>query len=458
MIHAVLAAVVALGSVQRAAQRLVDTHQTAGVAYALVSNGKLQGSGFAGVRDLSTGAPVTAGTLFRIGSATKMFTALAIAQLVERGRLSLDDRLAAFRPDFPNAASITIRELLMHRSGIADYADAALASGRIESPTTPVQIIDEAAKVAPESAPGTRFSYSNTNYVLLGLIVERISGIPLHAYYEKYIFGPAGMSETFAGTVPPARPVAAGYMLSDDKARPQSPGDISWYYGCGDVFSTAADMAHFDIALMDGQIVRPATLTAMTTPASPSDAFGKGERYGLGFTIVPFGDLLLVGHHGGVPGFEADDEMIIKDRFAVVALGNDFKFPTGVLVNAALKAAYPAQAATAAAQAASEMAAAAAKAAPLTDRFATFFTSLLAAKVPTDKMTDAFKAAMTPATLSELQAMFASNGTFERLQFVADDQAGPYHRYRYTAVFSSGTQPVTFVLDSTGAIAGFLKM
>jgi len=458
MIHAVLAAVVALGSVQRAAQRLVDSHQTAGVAYALVSNGKLLGSGFAGVGDLSTGAPVTAGTLFRIGSATKMFTALAIAQLVERGRLSLDDRLAKFRPDFPNAASITIADLLMHRSGVPDYLAAAIAEGRFESSTTPVQIIDEAAKVAAESAPGTRFSYSNTNYVLLGLIVERISGIPLHAYYEKYIFQPSGMSETVAGSVPSKRPVATGYNFSDDKAAPQSPGDISWYYGCGDVSSTAGDMARFDIALMDGRIVRAATLTAMTTPASPSDAFGRGDRYGLGFMIIPFGDLLLVGHHGGLPGFEADDEMILKDRFAVVALGNDFNFPTGVLVNAALKTAYPVQAAEAAAQAASETAAAAVKVAPLTNRFTTFFTSLLAAKVPADEMTGTFKAAMTSATLGEIRAMFAANGAFERLQFVSEDETGGYHRYHYAAVFSSGTQPVTFVLDSSGAVAGFFKM
>ena len=325
-------------------------------------------------------------------------------------------------------------------------------------PQPPWQIIDEAAKVAPESIPGTRFSYSNTNYVLLGLIVERISGIPLHAYYEKYIFQPSGMSETFAGAVPSKRPVATGYMLSDSRTAPQSPGDISWYYGCGDVFSTAEDMARFDIALMDGRIVRAATLTAMTTPSSPSDAFGKGDRYGLGFTIIPFGDLLLVGHHGGLPGFEADDEMILKDRFAVVALGNDFNFPTGVLVNAALKTAYPAQAATAAAQTASETAAAASKVAPLTSRFTTFFTSLLAAKVPADEMSATFKAALTPSTLCELRAMFAANGTFERLRFVSDDETGGYHRYHYMAVFSSQTQPVTFVLDSNGAVAGFFKM
>jgi D-alanyl-D-alanine carboxypeptidase len=468
MIHVILAATVALGakdgsseverSVQEAAQRLVDAHRTAGVAYAIVQNGKLLGSGFAGVRDLSTGAPVTAGTLFRIGSATKMFTALAIAQLVERGRLSLDDRLARFRPDFPNAASITIADLLMHRSGIANYLDAALADGRAKSPTTPEQIIDQAAKFTPESTPGTRFSYSNTNYVLLGLIVERLSGIPLHAYYEKYIFRPAGMSETFAGSVPSKFPVATGYMLSNDATKPQSPGDISWYYGCGDVFSTAGDMARFDIALMDGRIVRAATLSAMTTSASPSDEVGRGSRYGLGFMIFPFGDRLLVGHHGGLPGFEAEDVMILSDRFAIVALGNDFAFPTGVLLEAALKIAYPVQTATVTAQAASETAVAAAKAAPLTNRFTTFFTSLLAGKVPRDEMTDAFKEAMTPAKLSKIPQMFAANGAFERLQFLSDDEVRGYHRYRYMAVFSAGNQPVTFVLDSNGAVAGFFRI
>jgi CubicO group peptidase (beta-lactamase class C family) len=467
MTHAILAAAVALGakngsseverSVHRAAQSLVDTHRTAGVAYALVWNGKLVGSGFAGARDMSKNAPVTADTLFRIGSATKMFTALAIMQLVERGRLSLDGPLATFWPDFPNAASITIRDLLMHRSGIANYLDAAVADGRSQSPTTPVQIINEAMKFPPGAAPGTRFSYSNTNYVLLGLIVERISGIPLHAYYRKYIFRPAGMSETFAGTVPSRSPVATGYLLSDGGTAPQTPGDVSWYYGCGDALSTAADMARFDIALMDGRLVRASTLSAMTASAQPSDDLGRGTRYGLGFTIFPFGDLVSVGHHGGLPGFEADDEMIIKDRFAIVALGNDYKFPTGVLVYTALKTAYPAQAATAAAQAASEALAAAAKAAPLTNRFATFFASLLAGKVPADEMTDAFKGAMTASTVREIRQMFAANGTFERLQFVSDDEAEGYHRYHYTAVFSGGNQPLTFVLDSNGAIAGFFK-
>jgi hypothetical protein len=247
-------------------------------------------------------------------------------------------------------------------------------------------------------------------------------------------------------------------LLSGDGAAPQSPGDISWYYGCGDVSSTAGDMARFDIALMDGRIVGAATLSAMTTSAQPSDDLGRGARYGLGFMIFPFGNLLLVGHHGGLPGFEADDEMILKDRFAVVALGNDFDFPTSILVEEALKTAYPAQAASAAAQAASQTAVDAAKAAPLTDRFTAFFASLLAARVPGDEMTDAFKRAMTPSTLGELRKLFAANGTFERLQFVSDDEVGGYHRYHYTAVFSAGNQPVTFVLDTNDAIAGFFRM
>lgn len=466
MTHAILAAAIAIGAnngpsttgqtIQQAARSLVAARRTAGVAYAVVENGKLVETGFAGVRDLSTNAPVTADTLFRIGSLTKMFTALAIMQLVEHGRLSLDDRLATFYPDFPNSASITIADLLMHRSGIANYLDAAIADGRSQSATTPAQIIADAAKLSTESVPGTQFSYSNTNYVLLGLIVEHIAGMPLHAYYEKYIFGPAGMTETLAGTESPTGPVASGYMLSKSGSAPQAAGDSSWYYGCGDVLSTAGNMARFDIALMDGRLVRVATLSAMTASAQPSDELGKGARYGLGFSVSPIGDLVLVGHHGGLPGFEADDEMILKDRFAIVALGNDFAFPTGVLLNAALKAAYPAQFATAEAQAASDTLAAAANAAPVTARFTTLFASLLAGKVPVDEMTDAFRAAIVP-TIGAVGQLFAANGTFERLQFVSDDEVGGYHRYHYTAVFSGGNEPVMFVLDSDGRIAGFFK-
>ncbi len=466
MTHAVLAAALAIGanngsstvgqSVQQAARSLVAARRTAGAAYAVVENGKLVETGFAGVRDLSTNAPVTGATLFRIGSLTKMFTAVAIMQLTERGRLSLDDRLATFDPAFPNAASITIADLLTHRSGIANYLDAAIADGRYKSPTTPAQIIAQAAKLSPESIPGTHFSYSNTNYVLLGLIVERIAGMPLHAYYEKYIFGPAGMTETVAGIASPKGPVAVGYMLATDGTKPQAQGDSSWYYACGDVLSTARDIARFDIALMDGRLVRAATLSAMTESAKPSDELGKGARYGLGFAVDSFGDLVLVGHHGGLPGFEADDEMLLKDRFAIVALGNDFAFPTRVLLNAALKAAHPAQAALAEAQAASEGLADAANAVPMTTRFTTFFASLLAGKVPVDEMTDAFKAAIVP-TVGAVGQLFAANGRFERLQFVSDDEVGVYHRYHYTAVFSNGNEPVTFVLDSDGRIAGFFK-
>jgi hypothetical protein len=245
-------------------------------------------------------------------------------------------------------------------------------------------------------------------------------------------------------------------MLSKSGSAPQAAGDSSWYYGCGDVLSTAGNMARFDIALMDGRLVRVATLSAMTASAQPSDELGKGARYGLGFSVSPIGDLVLVGHHGGLPGFEADDEMILKDRFAIVALGNDFAFPTGVLLNAALKAAYPAQFATAEAQAASDTLAAAANAAPVTARFTTLFASLLAGKVPVDEMTDAFRAAIVP-TIGAVGQLFAANGTFERLQFVSDDEVGGYHRYHYTAVFSGGNEPVMFVLDSDGRIAGFFK-
>ncbi len=462
VIHAILAIAVALfatqglsevaQSVAQAAQRLVTTHRTPGVAYAVVQNGELVGAGSAGVRDLATGAPVSLDTLFRIGSITKVFTAVAVMQLAEQGLLSLDERLATFQPRFPNAASITIRDLLMHRSGIPNYLDAALADGRAQSPTTPAQIVASVAKLAPESAPGTRFSYSNTNYVLLGLIVEHVSGMTLHAYYAKYIFGPAAMPHTFAGTAPAEYPLAVGYMLSGGTT-PQAPGDMSWYYACGDILSTAQDMARFDIALMNGRLLRPSSLATMINSALPS-TLGRDVAYGLGLEVTSVGDVILVGHHGGLPGFEAADVMVLKDRFAVITLGNDFSFPTEALMSAALKRAYPAQTAAAIAQQVSDTRATAAKVAPLTKRFSAFLASLLAGKIPDDPMRPQLKAALTPSLIAQIQQKLASTGTLERLQFVSDDEVGGYHRYHYTALFSGGNQPITFVLDSNGAIAG----
>lgn len=459
-----LVAAIALASAMNAAAKsVVDGGKTPGVQYAVVSNGTIAASGFAGRADVAANVPVTGNTRFRIGSVTKLFTAVAVMQLVERGSLSLDDTLAQFQPSFPSASSITIRDLLMHRSGIADYADKAIATGAAQTPTTPQAIVASMATKPLLSPPGTAFSYSNTNYVLLGLVVERLSGTSLHAYYRTNIFAPAHMTQTFAGAPPSGVPVASGYARDiDGTFSSVDPGDVSWYYACGDVWSTADDLARFDVALMTGKLLEPATLHSMIA-AAKAPSFGPDIGYGLGVTTVSSaGSEPFVGHHGGLPGFAADDEMLLSERFAVISLGNSMLYPTSTMTNAAFQTLYPERMRVLNAQIVARAREQAAQAPPenpeLTQRFTAFFASMLSGTVNTSGLSPEMVAALTPAVTRQLGQGFAKNGKFIRLRYGSQDMTEGYHRYHYVAIFTGGSQPVTFVLDGKGDIGGFLLL
>jgi D-alanyl-D-alanine carboxypeptidase len=446
-----LLAISAAAALATAQQRLVSSHSVAGISTTLVVDGKIASTSVAGVENLKTGAPVTSQTIFRIGSITKLFTAVSVMQLVERGALRIDDPLAKFVPDFPNASKITIKELLMHRSGVPNYLDAALADGRALVPTTPAAIIAAAAKQPPDFAPGTDYEYSNTNYVLLGTIVESVSGMSLHAYYARNIFQVAQMKETFAGTAPADAAVATGYQLAKGNA-PQIPGDSSWYYACGDILSTSDDVARFDIALMAGKLVGVATLDEMIAAAIPT---GEGRSsYGLGVQTYPLGTKLLAGHHGGLPGFESDDEMIPSEHFAIVTLGNDFLYGTSTVLDVALSSYYPDDLALTLRGAAAANVPATAEPTELTPLFDSFFRSVLTGNVDSNHLDAAMMKALTASTVATIASAYAVEGAYTGLVFTGSDHAGQYRRYHYLAKFAKGNVPVTFVVDADGKIAG----
>jgi hypothetical protein len=263
------------------------------------------------------------------------------------------------------------------------------------------------------------------------------------------------MRETFAGVAPAGAAVATGYLLSNGNT-PQNPGDASWYYACGDILSTSEDLARFDIALMDGTLLSEKTFVAMSDAARPT---GEGSiGYGLGVMTFPYGSKLLVGHHGGLPGFEGGDEMIASDRFAVVTLGNDFLYPTGIALASALQAFYPGELAAAKAQASAAKAAAETEDPKLTARFYAFLQGLIAGKVDERQLTDAMRNALSPAVIANTAQFYSRNGTLLKLQFVSGDQQGPYHRYQYLAVFGGAKKPILFVLDGEAKLAGIANL
>jgi CubicO group peptidase (beta-lactamase class C family) len=430
--------------------------KTPGLSVAVAEDGRVAYAHGVGFADVAAKRAVTPETRFRIASITKMFTAVSVMQLVERGQIGLDDRVARYLPDAPHAAEITIRQLLTHTSGLWNYGDEAFISGRVVTPTTPQAIVASAAAHPLTEKPGAGFAYTNTGYVLLGLVVEAVTREPLARYEAEHIYGPAGMHATTNGD-PADGDVSRGYESAAGKPAP--PFVTSWVYGDGDIVSTASDLARFDIALMSGKLVTPATFALMQSASVDASSIAPGVRYGLGLMIVSSGGVTFVGHHGGMPGFEAENEMLPSSSFAMAVLSNAFDYPTPLANQAVLSIAAPAILARAAAAAKT---AAAADALPgpedpaITMRLRAFFAALQLGEVDRAGATAEVNGALTADALAALKAQLGPLGSISSLTFVDRRNGGGVTRYRYRATFSSGKQlPITFALDADGKVAGF---
>ena len=424
---------------------------TPALSVAIVEDGRIVYARAFGTADLAANAPATPQTRFPIASVTKMVTAVAVMQLVESGRIALDAPLATYLPSAPHAGEVTIRQLLMHTSGLWNYGDEAFNSGRVATPTTPAAIVASLASRPLDSTPGTAFSYSNTGYLLLALVVEAVDHRSLAEYERLHIFTPAGMTATTVGdTAPPAR--ARGYMDATGVAAPEF--SYTWTYGDGDIISTASDLARFDIALMDGKLLKPATFAQMQSSAVAAPQFGSGVRYGLGLTLAPGAGMLFVGHHGGVPGFEAEDEMLPQQRFAVVVLSDAFDFHTSIANAAVLRQTIPSllAAATPAATSAGGV-----EDPAITAKLRVLFAGLQHGTVDRSSLTAAMNAALTAEALNASAGEFGPLGALQTLAFRSRETDSGYAVYHYTATFASGqTLPLTISIDAAGMIGGLV--
>ena len=255
-------------------------------------------------------------TQFNLASAGKMFTGVAVAQLVERGRLSFSDPVGRYVPGLPRRIARTVRigELLDHTSGLGDYFadpgyDARRPRLRSLSAYLPLIVHEQLA-----FKPGTRFSYSNSGFILAGLVVEHVSGEPYAAYLRRHVWGPAGMNHTTCtGGLPPGR--AVGYTDSGKANTATLPPNRTSAGGC---YSTARDMLRFADALRRHRLLDAATTRVVTT----SHVAAPGGGYGYGFGIR-HGTLW---HNGGAPGVAT--EVDIDPRSGLVAIVLENRDPT----------------------------------------------------------------------------------------------------------------------------------
>jgi D-alanyl-D-alanine carboxypeptidase len=266
-----------------------------------------------GVADVRTGRPIRASDRFRVASVTKPFVATVVLQLVAEGRLSLQDTVERWLPGMlPYGDQITVRQLLNHTSGVPDYVLTPIVElyrgNRLRS-WQPQELIALVADRPPDFPAGTRWSYSNTGYVLAGLIVERVTGNRLGRELARRIFRPLGLRDTSFPTDFPLLigPHARGYSLPfDDQMNPiEGPlFDITVYnpslaWSAGAIVSDVDDLARFFRALLDGRLLPAELLADMKSPTAIAPGFG----YGLGLLVVDSPCGPLFGHDGGIPGY-----------------------------------------------------------------------------------------------------------------------------------------------------------
>ena len=271
----------------------------------------------AGLADREARTPVTLETRFRNGSMNKMFTATAVMQLVEAGKLSLDDTVGKVMPDYPNAEvarKVTIRHLLGHTGGTGDFFGPQFAQHRLTL-RTHADYVALFGSRAPLHEPGAEFRYSNYGMILLGAIVERVSGLTYFDYVHTKVFEPAGMRAT--GSRPESDAVphrATGYMRRGEAWVPNT-DTLPWSgTAAGGGYSTVADFFRFAEALQAGTLVSKASLAQMTTR-------GRGQ-YGFGLSIAGEGPVRSFGHGGGAPGQNGGLMVFPASGYVVVVLSN----------------------------------------------------------------------------------------------------------------------------------------
>ena len=317
-----------------ALQHILDTSiQTAGIPGAVVdiATPGWTWNSAAGNASPITGEKAQPNMRFLIASVSKTFTSIAVQKLVEEKKLSLDDPIERWLPadlvqKIPNGKIITVHQLLDHTSGIADYDEISIILKEYQNPDVPVTYktaMEQGLSASPLYPPGTNYTYSNVNYILLTLIIDNAAGVPYEDYVTRNIFVPVGMNDTF---IMETNHIPGPHMTATQHGGNGTFGDLSNLYvqfdrGAGDIVSTPADLNRFHRALREGKLIGKSSFAAMEKPSPQSREQGYGLGYMTGFNAAS--NLTLQGHGGGYPGsFTLWDYLPEKDTYITLNLNS----------------------------------------------------------------------------------------------------------------------------------------
>jgi CubicO group peptidase (beta-lactamase class C family) len=325
----------------------LNVSHTQGATIAIVRDGAVVFTRGYGMRDPARSLPADEHTRYEIGSITKQFTAAAILQLNEARKIDLDAPVATYIPSAPHAGEVTVRELLSHTSGLADYTDVPTFDTLAATPATFVRVMSQISGKPLGFTPGTAFAYSNTNYLILGRIVELVSGQTWETYVQQHLFVPAGMRESATmAEEDRLADMARGYVYAHGRVTASKPISESWASSAGGIVSTADDLRRWAEALSSGRIISRPDYELLTSPGRLAD--GSTTAYGFGLKVDRFEDQPRIWHDGNTNGFDGSDQFFPNQGVRIIVLTNTLAGGSDAIVEHVYNDLFPAIASAAA--------------------------------------------------------------------------------------------------------------
>lgn len=303
-------------------RRTVAEKHLVGLSVGVMQDGKVILAKGYGVKTLGTRDSVTPRTMFAIGSVTKQFTCSALMILADEKKLSLSDPVSKYYPKLTRAKDITLLDLGGHLSGYRDYYPLDFVDNEMQKPASADEIIDAYATRPLDFEPRSRYSYSNTGFIILGRVIEKTSGQSFGDFIAKRLFAPLSLTRTaYEPAFNPANDMATGYssfgLAPPTVVQPEAKG---WAGAAGAIWSTPTDLLTWDRALIEHTLISPNAYATMTTARRLSD--GRSSGYGCGEGVNDRGQAVTLSHGGAVAGFVAQNTVIPATKSAVVMLAN----------------------------------------------------------------------------------------------------------------------------------------
>jgi D-alanyl-D-alanine carboxypeptidase len=308
--------------VDRVVKEVLASTGAPSASIAIVKDGRIAYLQAYGDARLEPRTPARPDMRYSIGSISKQFTATAILMLAEEGKLSLDDPVSRFVPDLARAREVRIRQLLSHTSGYQDYWPQDYVPPFMNREVSAAEILDRWARKPLDFDPGTQYQYSNTGYVIAGVIIEKASGQPLLPFLKARIFEPLhmdGVVDVDSGRLRETDPTGyLRYALGPPRVAPKE--GKGWLFAAGELAMTAGDLARWNIAMLERRLLKPASYAEMQTDVRLKN--GLGTSYGLGVGVTSLAGHRALEHGGEVSGFTAENAVLPDDAAAVTVLTN----------------------------------------------------------------------------------------------------------------------------------------